>query len=316
MQYIFNTGRLTFDVVSGNGYKLELENGENYFEVTNVNGETVGYFINGKFYSHVTGEVSLMIDNTTVIALDLIDPLFATINGVLTDITSTLFNGGDFKFYAVAGTKYTATISGGIYSETPSSKFNLEVNSFDGGRVGEFAMNAVGLISTGEFIAPTTGDFLIQMGRSKLVALDFVAPVESIDALINSALDSIKTYVDSKDATVKAYANALIDQLMQTTDLAAKIALLNQVNEILDGDSATAGFQLWESSVAKLNQVVADLVAESTARTSAISVTSNSLQTLINTTASEINARITTLDSSATANFVAMKAKAALIFAV
>jgi hypothetical protein len=155
--------------------------------------------------------------------------------------------------------------------------------------------------------------------------------IESIDSLINDALASVKTYVDSKDASVKAYADALIAQLMQTTDLAAKIALLNQVNDILDGDAATAGFQLWEANVAKLNQVVADLAAETLARSNAITASQNALQTSINSKSTEINARIdsvvsslnteitaktTTLDSGVTANFVAMKAKAAIIFAV
>jgi len=153
----------------------------------------------------------------------------------------------------------------------------------------------------------------------------------TIDTLINDALASIKTYADSKDASVKAYADALIAQLMQTTDLEAKIALLNQVNDILDGDSATAGFQLWESNVAKLNQVVADLTAESAARSSAIASSQNAFQTSINSKSTEINARIdlvvsglnseitaktTAVSGDMSANFVAMKAKAAIIFAV
>lgn len=154
---------------------------------------------------------------------------------------------------------------------------------------------------------------------------------DSIDTLINDALVYVKTYVDTKDAALKVYADDLISQLMNSTDLSAKLALINEINQILDGDAATAGFQLWESNVAKLNKVVADLVAETSARSSEIGATSNSLQTMINTTATEINARIdsinsglsdsistnvATLNTNVTANFVAMKSKAAVIFAV
>lgn len=259
----------------------------------------------------------------------------AIINGVETEIGD--FNEyGDmiFTFDAVAGSTYSITVE-----NFRTNNGGLEVNNQDG-RAGYFqivpanqahtlpAFPAITISGSGQFTAEKSGQHEVYLySNTKLMAFDFVSAATTIDELINDSLSYVKNYVDTKDAALKVYADDLIAQLMNSTDLSAKLALLNEINAILDGDSATAGFQLWESNVAKLTKVIADLESESAARVNAIDTTSNSFQTLVNLKAGEIyseidsintnlNNSITALDSKVTANFFAMKSKAASIFAV
>lgn len=164
-----------------------------------------------------------------------------------------------------------------------------------------------------------------------LTITDPATALADVETLINDALASVKTYIDSKDAGVKTYADGLITQLMQTTDLSAKLALLNEINMILDGDAATAGFQLWESNVAKLNQVIADLNAAKTDLTTQfttadttlrnqvsgwITAEKNRIDGVVSTLDTRVTADINAIKASASNPFVSMKAKAATIFAV
>lgn len=66
---------------------------------------------------------------------------------------------------------------------------------------------------------------------------------------LNNALTISKIYIDNGDQAVKDYVDSQLETTLQTTDLTAKLALLEQINNILDGDNATAGFQAWQSSV-------------------------------------------------------------------
>lgn len=160
-------------------------------------------------------------------------------------------------------------------------------------------------------------------------ALTAAQPV-TIESLLNDSLTQLKTYVDSHDANIKTYADGLISQLMQTTDLSAKIALLNQVNEILDGDSATAGFQAWESSLTRLNQIVNDFEAFKISNSNVIAngliTVTNSLNAFKGSTDIAIAQLYGRADSLNLANektnvdmksaFESMKVKTALLFAV
>lgn len=132
-------------------------------------------------------------------------------------------------------------------------------------------------------------------------SIQFEVAVDYNEVIVQ-ALDSIKNYVDAKDASVKTFAQGLIDNLMNTTDLTEKLALLNEINQILDGDTATAGFQLWESNVAKLNSIESELVTTKNDFSLSISNLSND---------------VTKLKSATSSNpFASMKSKAATIFAV
>lgn len=93
--------------------------------------------------------------------------------------------------------------------------------------------------------------------RSPLIP---VVSAPTVDTLIQDALNAAKTYIDTQDASVKAYADSLISQLMNTSDLTAKLNLLNQINDILDGDAANAGFQAWQSSLARLTSAESAIV--------------------------------------------------------
>lgn len=261
----------------------------------------------------------------------------AQILGVTTDLstlTTDEYGNVCFTFDGVAGSTYSITVS-----NFTTNSGGLEVNNQDG-RAGFFeivpdnpehtlpAFPAITISGSGQFTAEKSGQHEVYLdSNTTLIAFDFVSAAPTIDELINDALSYVKTYVDTKDASVKTYVDSKVDALMQTTDLTAKLQLLNEINQILDGDTSTAGFQLWESNVAKLNQVIADLTAESAARESSINATSSSFQNLINSKVGEIyseidsissglNGSITTVDSKVTANFFAMKSKAAVIFAV
>lgn len=68
-------------------------------------------------------------------------------------------------------------------------------------------------------------------------------------AAIDNALIISKLYIDNGDQSVRNYVDEQLEATLQTTDLVEKLALLEQINGILDGDDATAGFQAWQSSV-------------------------------------------------------------------
>lgn len=182
---------------------------------------------------------------------------------------------GYLHFDAVAGTTYELSITG------TSGEFGYQV----------YDVNNNNLV--GEFIGgePFNGS-LMRVTPSETTSAKFwldggvVASFEvarSVDDIINDALVSVKAYIDTKDASVKTYAETKIAELVNTTNLTEKLALLTEINAILDGDTATAGFQLWESSVSKLNQINVDLNA---------------------------------IKASASNPFASMKSKAATIFAV
>lgn len=253
-----------------------------------------------------------------------------TVNGVIG--TPTTGDYDVFGFDAVAGTTYAfnvQTLGEGLYSIREGNNFivdsnDVEVTGFDGvGYNGGIALFTALTTDKFYFVVGQAGAYLTQFTISMSV---FETPAQLIDA----ALASVKTYVDTKDAAIKAHAEALVNQLMQTTDLSAKIALLNQINDILDGDSATAGFQLWESNVSKLNQLVADM----TATQQQLSLVSNqhyqaiqNTNTALNNAVNDLNGSIWIVDTRLTteskrikdanvATFQALKAKAAIIFAV
>lgn len=152
----------------------------------------------------------------------------------------------------------------------------------------------------------------VYLDGGNVISFEVLATSNDVESMLADTLNSVKIYVDSKDEIVKAYANGLIEQLMNTTDLTEKLALLTEINAILDGDAATAGFQLWESSVSKLNQVVTDFEANKTAVTQQITNATTTLQSLDFRLTGEINA----IKSSASNPFSSMKSKAATIFAV
>ncbi|WP_287602707.1 hypothetical protein [Thiothrix sp.] len=72
------------------------------------------------------------------------------------------------------------------------------------------------------------------------------------NAAMNSALTIAKVYIDQSSTADRAYVDTQLQTVLQTTDLNAKLALLEQINGILDGDNATAGFQAWQAEVGKL----------------------------------------------------------------
>lgn len=111
-------------------------------------------------------------------------------------------------------------------------------------------------------------------------------------AQMNQALSIAKIYIDRGDAAGKAYTDAKLAEVLQTTDLNAKLALLQQINEILDGDEASAGFQAWQNSVNSL----ADLAA----RVTATEVDVDALQTGLTATQAALAAAQQTLDARIT----------------
>lgn len=256
-----------------------------------------------------------------------------TVNGVVG--TPTVQNNGTdyadvFGFDAIAGKTYNFNVvvlgegmntleeSGAIYDANDNPAGSIALN-FNGG--------------SGSFTAPTDGRFYLVVGQAGAYLTQFTITMmiaETTAELIDAALASIKTYVDTKDASVKAHAESLVNQLMQTTDLSAKIALLNQVNDILDGDAATAGFQAWEHSLTRLNELATAIENESTFRFNQAQFIIQSLDSFKNETSNNFSSlsgqvwtnnesvtnEIKRIDDATVANFQTMKAKAAVIFAV
>ena len=117
---------------------------------------------------------------------------------------------------------------------------------------------------------------------------------------------------------------------MKKTDLSEKIALLIQVYEFLDGDAATAGFQAWEHSLQRLNTLESEvftaqqLISDVGGRTynqiqdvkNELTTTSQNLDYAIRTVDTRLTNERKMIDDGINANFVAMKSKAAIIFAV
>lgn len=212
--------------------------------------------------------------------------MLALINGVTTDITSMIDEFNTFTFQGLANATYTLQVQG----LTTYSGY-VEVNVLGGSRVGEFdigAGNSVFAAAIGEVVIDGSGTFkptenntfTAALGAgTTLVSLSWVIDTNipkpsdpllaSIEQSINAAFGAVKTYVDTQDVNGKAYADSKISELMTTTDLSAKLALLNEINNILDGDTATAGFQLWQASLTKLNAVVADFNAYKIAQATA-----------------------------------------------
>jgi hypothetical protein len=136
------------------------------------------------------------------------------------------------------------------------------------------------------------------------------------NALID-ALNQAKIYIDAKDADVKAYAETKIAELAQTTDLSAKLELLQQINTILDGDAATAGFQAWQSQVTKLTGLVSDFEAFKATQTESIDATNKNVEALGSVVE---GLRVALADATASTalvdTFTSVKTQAASIFAV
>lgn len=118
---------------------------------------------------------------------------------------------------------------------------------------------------------------------------------------MNSALTIAKVYIDQGDAAGKAYTDAKLAEVLQTTDLNAKLALLNEINGILDGDKATAGFQAWSQQVTKLNDIYTRLgTAEADIDTlqTGLANVSSSLNTLADTLGTRITNEVATLNET------------------
>lgn len=112
------------------------------------------------------------------------------------------------------------------------------------------------------------------------------------NASMNTALTIAKTYIDQGDAAGKAYTDTKLAEVLQTTDLNAKLALLEEINNILDGDNATAGFQAWQSEVAKLNQLVSDL-SDTRSDVTALQGAVSGIQANLNNLSATLSQRIT-----------------------
>ena len=170
---------------------------------------------------------------------------------------------------------------------------------------------------------------LTQVTQPIVIAMEI-----TVEQMINDAFVSAKTYIDSKDAGLKSYTDSALTQLMNTTDLTAKLELLKQINMILDGDAATAGFQAWQSALTRLNvvetsltdykaaQVVAaNAIATSLADYKAAQVVANNA--IATSLADYKAAQVVAIKNSAVisdtfvrVNFASMKAKAAILFAI
>lgn len=129
-----------------------------------------------------------------------------------------------------------------------------------------------------------------------------------IEQQANTALSITKIYIDQGDAATKAYCDSKLESVLQTTDLAAKLALLEELNGILDGDNATAGFQAWQAQVAKLNDIytrlgaaetdIATLKTGLTTVTSGLATLGETLGLRITTEVATLNATITSKDAA------------------
>jgi hypothetical protein len=221
------------------------------------------------------------------------------INGTVTE--------GYLYFNAEAGKTYEIKITGtsGEFSSVQDAVTgDYENNSFTGGN--PFDGTPMTFTASRNFQAK------IYLDGGNVISFEALATSDDVESMLADALASVKTYVDAKDASVKTYADNLIAQLMNTTDLQAKLDLLAEINAILDGDTATAGFQLWESSVSKLNQIATDFEANKTAVTQQIEIVTTTVQSLDFRLTNEINV----IKSSASTPFSSLKTKAASIFAV
>ena len=151
-----------------------------------------------------------------------------------------------------------------------------------------------------------------------------------IQNAILAALQNAKVYIDAKDDAVKAYADSKIDALMNTSDLTAKLALLAELNTILDGDAATVGFQAWQTQVTKLTGIVAEFEAFKASNiesvdavnanietlTTSIDSVKTSLEKAIADAVAGLGSSATTTNTAIVDTFVSMQAKAATLFAV
>lgn len=128
------------------------------------------------------------------------------------------------------------------------------------------------------------------------------------EAQIKQAFSIAKIYIDRGDAAAKAYCDSKLETVLQTTDLAAKLALLEEINAILDGDNATAGFQAWQNSVAQLsalqtglstaNTNIATLQTGLTSVTNALAAAQEAIDTRITDAVAAINATIMAKDTA------------------
>lgn len=103
---------------------------------------------------------------------------------------------------------------------------------------------------------------------------------------MNQALTIAKYYIDQKSGADRAYADTALATALQTTNLTEKLALLEQINGILDGDNATAGFQAWQNNVAQLGALVTGLGA------------ANSNITTLQGNVTTVNAALTSLSTT------------------
>lgn len=125
---------------------------------------------------------------------------------------------------------------------------------------------------------------------------------------LNQALTITKIYIDQSSANNKQYFQNLLDDRMNTTDLTAKLELLNQINNILDGDKASEGFQAWQASLNTLNdlasrvatneQDIATLKGQYQTLTNNLTTLSNTLGQRITDEVAALNKTITDKDSA------------------
>lgn len=120
---------------------------------------------------------------------------------------------------------------------------------------------------------------------------------------MNSALTIAKIYIDKSSTADRAYVDSQLQTVLQTTDLTAKLALLEQINGILDGDNATAGFQAWQAEVAKLTALRTEMDAakvDVTTLYSSVSTVSTNLANLSTTLGQRITDEVATLNATIT----------------
>lgn len=196
---------VSFTAEAGKNYKLTLSPASYWgrYTVNDATGTAVGTIsAAGMYCAKVSGEVFIDIGTKTVVSLDLLPPMFATINGVSTDITQSLSDGARFKFTASFGSQYTITLSGGTNTAAPYANFQLPVHHAGvDGRIGEFVMSSADLVdSTGVLIAPATGELEVELGWATLLTLDEVlVPIVSttvdggVNAILNEGILSFTT---------------------------------------------------------------------------------------------------------------------------
>lgn len=125
--------------------------------------------------------------------------------------------------------------------------------------------------------------------------------LQQTQTALNTSLVIAKHYIDQSSTANRQYTDQKLEQVLQTTDLAAKLALLEEINNILDGDNATAGFQAWQAEVAKLAQLRAELdVAKGdiATHTQQIALINASLTNLSNTLGQRITDEVAALNAT------------------